>query len=72
MVSAGTAEVRYAGMTYRASFSVKNGKVHLLTPLGRREPKALGNSSPEEVARRMLKELLHDRDSRVRQGNAAL
>ena len=64
MVNAGTAEVRYAGTTYRASYSVKNGKVHLLTPLGRREPKPLGNWSPEEIARRMLKELLHDQDSR--------
>jgi hypothetical protein len=64
MTSAGTAEVRYAGTTYRTSYSVKNGKVHILTPLGTKPPKPLGNSSPEEVTRGMLKELLHDRDSR--------
>jgi hypothetical protein len=63
MISAGTIEVKHAGATYSASYCVKNGKVHLVTPLGSSPPKPAGNS-PEAVARFMLKTLLHERDKR--------
>ncbi len=63
MPTAGTIEVKYAGVTYSASYSVKNGKVHLVTPLGSPAPKPAGNA-PEAVARAMLKTLLHERDKR--------
>jgi hypothetical protein len=55
--------VKHAGATYSASYCVKNGKVHLVTPLGSSPPKPAGNS-PEAVARFMLKTLLHERDKR--------
>jgi hypothetical protein len=61
MPDAGTVEVNHGGTVYRASYSVKNGKVHILTPLGKKVPKPIGTASPAEVARTMLKELLHDR-----------
>ena len=63
MISAGKIEVKHAGVTYSASYSVKDGKVHLVTPLGRPAPKPAGDS-PEAVARLMLKTLLHERDKR--------
>jgi hypothetical protein len=34
ITDAGTVEVSHNGETYRASYSVKNGMVHILTPLG--------------------------------------
>lgn len=63
MADAGTIEVQHAGVRYSASYSVKNGKVHILTPLGSKESKPAGGSS-EAFARSMLKALLHDRDKR--------
>lgn len=63
MADAGTIEVQHGGSRFSASFSVKNGKVHILTPLGSKPAKPAG-ASPEAVARSMLKELLHDRDKR--------
>lgn len=60
---AGTIEVKHAGVTYSASYSVKNSNVHLVTPLGSPPPKPAGGS-PETVARLMLKTLLHERDKR--------
>jgi hypothetical protein len=52
---AGTIEVNHGGTIYRASYSVKDGKVHILTPLGRKVSKVVGGAAPEEVARIMLK-----------------
>jgi hypothetical protein len=62
--TAGNIEVNHGGTIHRASYSVKNGKVHILTPLGNKSPKPLGSSKPEEVARLMLKEVLHERDNK--------
>jgi hypothetical protein len=64
VTTAGIVEVEHAGTQYRASWSVKSGLVHLLTPLGKTVPKPVGTSSPDAVARGMLKQMLHDRDSR--------
>jgi len=61
MPVAGKVEVKHAGTTYSASYSVKNGKVHLLTPLGSSPPKTAG-TAPDAVARAMLKAILHERD----------
>ena len=63
MANAGTIEVKHGGVAYSASYSVKNGKVYLVTPLGSPAPKPAGDS-PEAVARLMLKTLLHERDKR--------
>ena len=52
MQAAGTIEVKYAGVPYSASYSVKDGWVHLLTPLGSARPKRAGDSPEgEETAR---------------------
>lgn len=32
--ASGTIEVKHAGVSYSAAYSVRNGKVHILTPLG--------------------------------------
>jgi hypothetical protein len=64
MSDAGTIEVMHRGETYRAAYSVKNGRVHILTPLGSVPAKPLGNSQPQATARLMLKELLHERDAK--------
>ena len=64
MPDAGTVEVNHRGTTYRASYSVKHRKVHLLTALGSKPPRALGTAQPQEIARKMLKEILHERDKR--------
>ena len=64
MSEAGTVEVMHRGETYRAAYSVKNGRVHILTPLRNVGAKPVGNSPPQATARLMLKELLHERDAR--------
>jgi hypothetical protein len=66
MSEAGTVEVLHRGEPYRAAYSVKRGMVHILTTLGRKTPRPPGDAAPEEVARLMLKELLHERDARAR------
>ena len=63
---AGTVEALHRGEEYRAAYSLKRGMVHILTTLGRKTPRPPGNSSAQAVARRMLKELLHERDSQAR------
>jgi hypothetical protein len=64
MSEAGTVEVMHRGETYRAAYSVKQGRVHILTPLGNVPAKRVGDSPPQATARLMLKELLHERDAK--------
>ena len=64
MSEAGTVEVMHRGETYRAAYSVKQGRVHILTPLGNVAAKPVGDSPPQVTARLMLKELLHERDAK--------
>ena len=56
MPTAGTIEVNHGGTIYRASYSVKDGKVQIAAPLGSRPARHVGTSQPPEVARRMLRE----------------
>jgi hypothetical protein len=62
MTDAGTFQVQHRGTTYRASYAVKRGRVHIVTTVGRKPPRELGGLPPRVVARAMLKELLKERD----------
>lgn len=66
MTDAGRVEVTHNGEIFRASYSVKNGMVHILTPLGAKPPRPLGGAPPRSVAGMMLKDLLHERDAKAR------
>jgi hypothetical protein len=61
MADAGTVEFKLGGTTYSAAYAVRNGQVHVLTPLGKVPPRPLGTLRPEEVAKAMLREILHHR-----------
>jgi hypothetical protein len=63
-MTAGEITVVFAGTTYRASYAVREGNVHVLTPLGSKPPRPFGNAEPEQVACQMLKEILHERNRR--------
>jgi hypothetical protein len=63
-VTAGEITVVFAGTTYRASYAAREGNVHVLTPLGSKPPRPVGNAEPEQLARQMLKEILHERNRR--------
>ncbi len=62
MTDAGTLQVQHRGSTYRASYAVKRGRVHIVTTVGRKPPRELAGLPPRVVARAMLKELLKERD----------
>ena len=59
---AGTVEVQHRGSAYRANYAVKKGRVHMVTPVGRKPPREPAGLPPRVVARAMLKELLKQRD----------
>jgi hypothetical protein len=61
MTTAGTIEFKHGGTTYSAAYAVRHGQVHVLTPLGKVPPRPVGTFRPEEVAKAMLREILHHR-----------
>jgi hypothetical protein len=58
---AGTIEIKHGGERYQASYAVRKGQVHLLTPLGSVEPQPLGSEVAAEVAKAMLRKILLNR-----------